>query len=325
MVPSAARWTSSKPTAKPTRRTSPIKVGGHPFPLHVKYKALIDGTNGDTHLKNIDAWFLSSYLHAVGAVLDGPKGERGRTVSLDVAMDKSRIEDIMKMAVKSATPPMTGALKMNTKFLLPPGEADVVDRLRLDGQFWIDQATFTSYDVQGKIEELSKRASAKTAASTRDRVVSNFQGKFKLADGRLVLPDLTFEVPGAKVQLAGGYALVAETLDFKGPAASGREDLRNRDRHQVGAPEGRRPALQAERRLRKRDSDQNCRLPQRTRLRPGREAGLQEGQLSVAAFAQPSARPFPADTLNEQTGSLSALSAAAPAGTSGPTAAACIP
>jgi hypothetical protein len=193
-----------------------IKVGGHPFPLHVKYKALIDGTNGDTRLQNIDAWFLSSYLHAVGAVLDGPKGEKGRTVSLDVAMDKSRIEDIMKMAVKSPTPPMTGALKLNTKFLLPPGDRDVVDRLRLDGQFWIDEATFTNYDVQGKIEELSKRASAKAAADTRDQVASNFQGKFTLADGRLVLPDLTFEVPGAKVQLAGQYALEAEALDFKG-------------------------------------------------------------------------------------------------------------
>src|SRR6185503_10184688 len=115
-------------------------------------------------LENIDGWFLNSYLHAVGAVLDGPKGEHGRTVSLDVAMDKSRIEDIMKMAVKAATPPMTGDLKLNTKFLLPPGDRDVVDRLRLDGQFSIAQARFTNYDVQGKIEELSKRAQAKTAS-----------------------------------------------------------------------------------------------------------------------------------------------------------------
>jgi len=193
-----------------------IKVGGHPFPLHVKYTALIDGTNGDTRLQNVDAWFLSSYLHAVGAVLDGPKGEKGRTVSLDVAMDKSRVEDIMTMAVKSPTPPMTGALKLETKFLLPPGDRDVVDRLQLDGRFLIAQATFTNYDVQGKIEELSKRASAKVAAEKRDHVVSNFQGRFKLGNGRLALPELTFEVPGAKVQLAGGYALEAEALDFTG-------------------------------------------------------------------------------------------------------------
>jgi hypothetical protein len=193
-----------------------IKVGGHPFPLHVKYTALIDGTNGDTHLKNVDAWFLSSYVHAFGAVLDGPKGEHGRTVSLDVTMDKSRIEDIMKMAVKSSTPPMTGALKMTTKFLLPPGNTDVVERLQLDGHFAIGRATFTNYDVQGKIEELSKRASAKTAAPTREHVVSDFQGRFKLGHARLALQDLTFSVPGAAVQLAGTYGLSTETMDFTG-------------------------------------------------------------------------------------------------------------
>lgn len=193
-----------------------ITVGGHPFPLHTKYHALVDGTNGDTRLERIDGWFLNSYLLAKGAVLGAPKGHHGRTVTLDIVMDKARIEDIMKMAVKTPTPPMTGDLKLTTKFLLPPGEKDVVDRLRLDGQFAIAQVKFTNYDVQGKIEELSKRASAKTAEPGKERVVSDFQGKFKLADGQLVLPSLSFAVPGAKVELAGVYALKAETLDFKG-------------------------------------------------------------------------------------------------------------
>jgi hypothetical protein len=193
-----------------------IAVGGHPFPLYVKYRALIDGTNGDTRLNAIDAWFLNSYLYATGAVLDAPKGRHGRTVSLDVAMDKSRIEDVMKMVVKSASPPMVGALKLNTKFLLPPGENDVIDRLRLDGQFWIMKARFTNYDVQGKIEELSKRGRGKTAEPVKERVASDFQGRFKLADGRLMLPSVSFNVPGARVELAGHYALKPETLDFKG-------------------------------------------------------------------------------------------------------------
>jgi hypothetical protein len=193
-----------------------IKVGGHPFPLYVKYQALIDGTNGDTRLKDIDGWFLSSYVHATGAVLDAPKGRHGRTISLDVAMDKSRIEDVMKMAVKTASPPMVGALKLNTKFLLPPGENDVVDRLRLDGRFWIGKARFTNYDVQGKIEELSKRGRGKTAEPAKARVASDFQGRFKLGDGQLALPDVSFDVPGARVELAGTYALKRETLDFKG-------------------------------------------------------------------------------------------------------------
>ena len=193
-----------------------VSVGGHPFPLHTKYHALVDGTNGDTRLEQIDGWFLSSYLLAKGAVLGAPKGHHGRTVTLDIVMDKARIEDIMKMAVRAPTPPMTGALKLTTKFLLPPGERDVVDRLRLDGQFAIAQVKFTNYDVQGKIEELSKRASAKTAEAAKEHVVSDFRGRFRLADGRLALPSLSFAVPGAKVELAGAYALKPETLDFKG-------------------------------------------------------------------------------------------------------------
>ena len=193
-----------------------INVGGHPFPLHVKYQALIDGTSGDTRLKAIDAWFLGSSLHATGAVLDAPKGQHGRTVTLDLAMDKSRIEDIMTMAVGTATPPMVGGLTLTTTFVLPPGEHDVSERLRLDGRFAIGRARFTNYDVQGKIEELSKRGRGKIAEPKKERVVSDFQGRFTLADGRLVLPDVTFAVPGAKVELAGTYGLKAETLDFKG-------------------------------------------------------------------------------------------------------------
>jgi hypothetical protein len=193
-----------------------LQVAGHPFPLWVVYQALIDGTNGDTRLESIDGWFLSSYLHASGAVLDSPKKDEGRTVTLDVALSRSRIEDIMTMAVKADKPPMTGALTLTTSFVLPPGHNDVVDRLRLKGQFSIDKAQFTSYDVQGKIDELSKRASAKTADPKTARALSDFAGHFVLGGGHLRLPDVTFATPGAKVELAGAYGLKDETLDFKG-------------------------------------------------------------------------------------------------------------
>jgi hypothetical protein len=49
-----------------------------------------------------------------------------------------------------------------------------------------------------------------------DGVVSDFQGRFKLAGGRLTLPVLSFAVPGANVRLTGQYALRPETLDFRG-------------------------------------------------------------------------------------------------------------
>ena len=193
-----------------------IAVGGHKFALHTKYRATIDGTNGDTRLEQIDASFLNSHLLAKGAVLDAPKGQRGRTVALEVTMEQARVEDVMVMAVRTPKPPMTGGLRLTTKFLLPPGDRDVSQRLRLDGQFAIASTKFTSYDLQGKIDELSKRSRGNGDEPGRQNVVSDFQGRFLLGDGRLLLPDLTFSVPGAKVQLAGGYALKRETLDFTG-------------------------------------------------------------------------------------------------------------
>ena len=193
-----------------------VAVGGHPFALHTKYRATIDGTNGNTRLEEIDAAFLKSHLVARGAVIDAPKGQHGRTVALDVAMNDAHVEDVMLMAVPTPKPPMAGALRLTTKFLLPPGEGDVPHRLRLDGRFAIASAKFANYDFQGRIDELSKRSRGDADSPGRPNVLSNFQGRFALAEGRLALPDLTFAVPGAKVELAGGYALKPETLDFKG-------------------------------------------------------------------------------------------------------------
>ena len=212
----------------------------------MKYQALIDGTNGDTRLEVIDAWFLSSYLHATGAVLDAPKGQHGRTVSLDVAMDKSRIEDVMTMVVKAASPPMIGGAEAEYEVPAAAGDNDVVDRLRLDGQFWIAKARFTNYDVQGKIEELSKRGRGKTAEPDEGARRVGFPGRFKLGGGRLLLPEVSFDVPGARVELAGSYALKRETLDFKGQLLLDAKISQTTTGWQVAAAEGRRSAVQAE-------------------------------------------------------------------------------
>jgi hypothetical protein len=194
-----------------------VRIGGHPFGLSTKYHAVVDGTNGDTRLEQIDAHFLNTTLEAKGAVLDGPPGTKGRTVSLDVSIPQGRIEDIMRMAVKQNTPPMVGAMRLSTKFLLPPGESDVVDRLRLNGMFNLAGAKFTNREVQAKIVELSRRGRGKPdAAAERESVASDFRGQFALGGAGLTLKKLMFAVPGAQVHLDGTYALKKEALAFKG-------------------------------------------------------------------------------------------------------------
>ena len=192
-----------------------VTAGGHPMPLHATYHAIVDGTNGNTLLEKVDASFLNTSLTAKGGVVKKP-GDDGRTVELDVVMDDARLEDVLLMAVKAPTPPMAGALKLTTKFELPPGDRDVVEKLQLDGAFTITDARFASPNVQTKINELSRRTQGQAAAQNTERVSSQFAGKFTLRAGQLALPHVTFDVPGSAIRLGGHYGLVSEQIDFAG-------------------------------------------------------------------------------------------------------------
>ena len=69
--------------------------------------------------------------------------------------------------------------------------------------------------MQQKINELSRRASAKESKAA-PQTASHFSGRFELADGRLALSTLTFNVPGAIVELSDQYSLTREILAFHG-------------------------------------------------------------------------------------------------------------
>jgi len=47
-------------------------------------------------------------------------------------------------------------------------------------------------------------------------VGSNFDGRFALGNGRLALPTVTFDVPGALVELHGQYGMKREDIAFDG-------------------------------------------------------------------------------------------------------------
>ena len=192
-----------------------VTAGGHPMPLHTTYHAIVDGTNGNTLLERVDGNFLNTSLVAKGGVADTP-GKEGRTVTLDIVMDHGRLEDVLRLAVKTPHPPMTGALQLKTTLVLPPGDQDVVKKLRLDGRFSIAGTRFTDLDVQHKINELSRRSRGQAAKMQSQRVASQFHGAFSLRAGRLTIPEVTFDIPGAVVRLAGTYDLVPETLNFRG-------------------------------------------------------------------------------------------------------------
>jgi hypothetical protein len=195
-----------------------IDVANQPVPLLTRFKAIVDGTNGDTWLDRVDAKLGQSNIVASGAVVRD-RDVKGRHVALDIQIRDARIEDVLRLAVKAAKTPMTGRMELTTTFLLPAGEQDVIDRLNLNGRFRLAQARFSNIDVQRRIEALSLRARGnEDPQSTGDgsSVVSNMRGRFVMRGAKIDFTELTFAIPGAEVQLAGLYDMRSEMLDFKG-------------------------------------------------------------------------------------------------------------
>jgi hypothetical protein len=209
-----------------------LSMANHPVPLNTKFHAIVDGTNGDTHLQPVDAWLEKTHIIARGDVVH-VAGVQGRDIRLEVTVDPGRIQDMLNLAVKSDQPLMTGSIQVHTKFDLPPGPAAVTDRLRLEGAFDLTDAHFTSDKIQGRVDELSLRGQGKPGDAEKENsaakngnpddnqpanIASEMRGNFTFDSSRITLPALNFRVLGADIALAGVYGLSGQTLDFNGLA-----------------------------------------------------------------------------------------------------------
>jgi hypothetical protein len=207
-----------------------LTMFGTALPLHTKFHARVDGTNGDTWLEPVEATLGHSHFTAEGPIVrvaatgaDGKLRETGRDIALKVNVDKARIEDFLALA----SPPertaavLTGDVTVKALLHIPPGKEPVPKRMGLDGEFRLNQVQFSSADIQGKIRQLSLRGQGhpgdvkKTSA---DAIESEMNGKFKLEGGVITLPQLEYSVPGAEIDLAGSYALEGGALKFGGTA-----------------------------------------------------------------------------------------------------------
>jgi hypothetical protein len=195
-----------------------LTSAGNPMPLATEFDAVVDGTSGDTILTSVRALLGSSRIVTSGRVVRA-RDVKGRLIKLDVQVDRARLEDLLRLAVKGDRPPMSGGVRVKARMELPPGEADVIDRLRLDGSFQLASARFNDFDVQKAVATLSHRGRGINANETPppgDRVVSDMSGDFSLAGGAMRFSKLTFSVPGAKVRLSGTFHVKSEALDFQG-------------------------------------------------------------------------------------------------------------
>jgi len=193
-----------------------LRTADHPVSLHTDFSATVDGTNGDTYLKSVRARFLHTTLQVSGKVVDEDRAIKGRTIVLDAVSHGAQVEDLIRLTTKSSRPVMTGDVQLHTKIVIPEGKQDLMERLRLQGQFGVGDIQFTNSSTQGKIDTLSRRGQGQPKDLDITDVVSELKGNFGLKNAVVDFSSLDFGVAGAAINLSGTYNLDSEALDFHG-------------------------------------------------------------------------------------------------------------
>ncbi len=176
---------------------------------------IVDGTNGNTYIQPAEAVLgARTPIRVTGGIVKA-EDRRGRTVDLAMAIADGRLEEVLALVV-NGTPAMRGRISLDASLLIPPGPEKVVRRMILEGKFSLADTTFTSGALQAKLDELSRRAQGRPDDPKVTRVVSGFTGRFRMAEGVIAFPALSFDVDGARVDLAGRYVVAGQGLHFDG-------------------------------------------------------------------------------------------------------------
>lgn len=191
------------------------ELDGRSLPLNTSYDAIVDGTKGDVDLTRVDITLGRSKLNARGTVI-GTKGIKGKRVVVNVTSKNADLGELLQFVSKAGPPPAAGVLIIDAALDLPQGKAPVLDRVALEGSVRAERVTFANDIVQGKIDELSRRGQGRPGDESIDEVASRLSAKFSLNKGVFTYRGLTFNVQGARIELAGTHSLKSKAVDLSG-------------------------------------------------------------------------------------------------------------
>ncbi len=194
-----------------------LTMSGNRVPLSTEFHAIVDGTNGDTRLQPVNAVLGQTRMTVRGAV-ERYEGEKGKTVALNAEIPAGRLDDVLLLAMKGSKPFMRGGITLKTRIIVPPGKAEIADKLQLFGSFRLSDAHFTSPAVQDGLDSLSRRAQGQPSNDAIDEVQAVMSGAFEMLAGRIHFSALGFSIPGADVSLQGQFEFDSQELDFFGEA-----------------------------------------------------------------------------------------------------------
>lgn len=197
-----------------------LDISNHPMPLRTSFHAIVDGTNGDTYLQPVHARLGASDFMTWGKVVK-LKGQ-GHDIQLSIDVPHGRMQDFLRLAVKTEPPVMDGTLGMAATMHIPPGRAPVPLKMDMAGSFHMSGVRFNNPRWQDQLDGLSARAqghpgNADTVSHDRDAEVhSALAAHFVMAHGVMTVSGVQYTLPGATVLLNGVYGMDGKLFEFKG-------------------------------------------------------------------------------------------------------------
>jgi hypothetical protein len=193
-----------------------LDSANQPMPLATNFRAIVDGTTGDTYLTQVNARLRQTPIVCSGSVVN-IRG-KGHVIDLSIQIPGGSLQDLLGLAVKTRPVYLTASISTRAKLHIRPGPESVSQKLSVSGNFALQQVHFTNPRVQDKVDGLSMRAQGRPAEAKPGApdVASQMTGTFNLAGGKITFDKLDYTLPGAEVQLAGIYSLNGEQFDFHG-------------------------------------------------------------------------------------------------------------
>lgn len=192
-----------------------LGLSGRPVRLQASFQASLDASDGSASIQRVDGLLQSSSLAANGFIRN-IQDDRLRDIVLNVSVSHGRLEDVLPLTVKSKTSPISGALRVRAKLEIPPGDQEILNRLRLDGDFAAGNALFSSLNLRQRLRKVSRKAQGHPNNPAAGSSLSKMRGHVRLNNGTAEFSSLVFDLQGSSARLNGSYQLASERLDLHG-------------------------------------------------------------------------------------------------------------
>lgn len=190
----------------------------HERQLTVAYRAVVDGTTGDTRLNDVSARFNHTTAGFRGAVAKSD-GTNGKTASIDFWTNNGQVEDILLLFISSDRAPMSGAFTFAGHVDIPGGPEPFLQRMKLNGDFGVAGGKFANAETERDLTRLSDSSPKHKKDSAEEpsaNVLSDLKGHGSAVNGTATLSSISFTIPHAKASMHGTYGLMDYKLNLHG-------------------------------------------------------------------------------------------------------------